>query len=187
MRYTEIKNLENEEWRPIKGYEGRYFVSNHGRVKSRLRHGYNCVPSAEYEHLVSPRKSKNGYLMVNLCGFGKDKQRNKYVHRLVATAFLGLTDGMVVNHIDGNKCNNNVSNLEVVTHSENSKHAIRTGLNKMPERVFKPIAVLRDGEEIARFPSIKQACDDLDLRTSSVCNALAGRISHHKGYTFKYL
>ena len=40
MRYTEIKNFENEEWRPVAGYEGLYFVSNFGRVKSRYRFGY---------------------------------------------------------------------------------------------------------------------------------------------------
>ena len=69
----------------------------------------------------------------------------------------------------------------------NPKHAIRTGLSKMPEREFKPIAVLRDGIEVERFPSIKSACNALGLTSAGVCNTLAGRISNHRGYTFKYL
>ena len=187
MRYTENLKLEGEVWRPIAGFEGRYEVSNFGRVMSYLRQGYDCVPCAKYAHLVRPRRSKNGYLSVQICGGGKQNQHCRSIHRLVAAAFLNLEDGMVVNHIDGDKTNNHVSNLEVVTYSDNSKHAIRTGLSKMPEREFKPIAVLRDGIEVKRFPSIKSACNALGLTSAGVCNTLAGRISNHRGYTFKYL
>lgn len=187
MRYTEIENLENEEWRPVAGYEGRYFVSNYGRVKSYMRKGHFNERCSEFAHLLRPRRSKNGYLSVQLCGSGISSHRTITIHRLVAAAFLDLEDGMVVNHIDGDKANNHVSNLEVVTYTENSKHAIRTGLNRMPEKKFKPIAVLKGGHEVASFPSIKAACESLGLRSGDVCNTLAGRISTHKGYTFKYL
>jgi hypothetical protein len=66
------------------------------------------------------------------------KRSNQLVHRLVAQAFIGFIDrGFEVNHKDGDKTNNCVSNLEIVTRSENCTHAIRTGLSKAPtERVY---------------------------------------------------
>ena len=103
-------------WRSIEGYEGIYDVSDDGRVYSirskremsqNLRRGY---PSVYFR---------------DLNGVGTQH----VVHGLVSRAFLGpRPDGYQVNHKDGNKSNNHVSNLEYVTHSENMKHAFRNGL-----------------------------------------------------------
>lgn len=104
-----------EIWKDVKGYEGYYQVSNLGRVK-RLK-------------VLKSRVNKNGYRLVNL--YKNSKGRTFYVHILVAKNFIDhnyLEKKLHCNHIDGVKINNTLSNLEVVTRSENEKHAFRIGL-----------------------------------------------------------
>jgi hypothetical protein len=102
--------MENEVWKKIPGYEGLYDVSTLGRVRS-LKRGI----------IMKPGKHKTGYLQVNLRRGGK--YATEKIHRLMAMAFLGLRgskDERVVNHIDGNRSNNMIWNIEIVTRSENS-------------------------------------------------------------------
>lgn len=115
-----------EEWRPIQGYEGLYEVSTTGKVR-RIADwvGYNNGYRKAIGEL-SQAKSK-GYLNVRLCKNGI--QKTYRAHRLVAQAFIeNPYNYPQVNHIDGNKQNNCVSNLEWVTVSQNNKHARDTGL-----------------------------------------------------------
>lgn len=185
MRYTEIKNLENEEWRPVVGYEGRYLVSNYGRVKSLIRKGPDRDNlGTEYEHLLTQSLSNAGYYVVCLC---KDKKAmNKTVHRLVAAAFIGLPAGMVVNHIDSCRTNNHVSNLEITTMKGNTQHALKKG---RLGRTFphKPFVVFKDGQVVAEFTRIIDACAALGLIKQGVSQCLHGKARTHLGYTFKYL
>lgn len=186
MRYTEIKNFENEEWRPIEGFDGRYYVSNYGRVKSHLRHGYNQTPCKGYEHLLRPMVMKIGYQRVSL--WMKGEIFTMYVHRLVAAAFLGeLGEGAVVNHKDGCKTNNHVSNLEITTHSGNRSHAVRTGLLKGAVKQMRAIAVMKDGQTVGEYESLTDAAKDLGLARQHIFHVLSGERKTHKGYTFKYL
>lgn len=98
-------NSINEQWKPVEGYEGLYEISNLGRVKSL---NYNHTGK---ERILKPIKNIWGYLQVNLCRNGKVKRF--FVHRLVASAFLPNPEGFEqVNHIDENKTNNVVSNIE---------------------------------------------------------------------------
>lgn len=96
---------QNKLWLPIEGYPG-YFVSRLGEV----RHG---------EKLLVPRKVAGGrYRAVHL-----HKRKQKYIHRLVAAAFIGkIASGFHVNHLDGDPGNNELSNLEICTPWENSQH-----------------------------------------------------------------
>lgn len=114
--------LNIEIWKPVIGYETNYEVSNFGNVRSLNKRGNN------YHHILSAHLQGNKkYLQVNL--WLKNKTKKKRIHRLVAEAFIPNPNNLPeVNHIDGNRYNNHVSNLEWVTSSENKLHAFKTGL-----------------------------------------------------------
>jgi len=121
-------NIVDEVWKDIPSYEGLYQVSSLGRVRSCDR----VVPRGK-NHLslkgevLKLSKHQEGYMRVGLSKDGKHK--NMAVHRLVASVFIGSPkENLQVNHIDGVKSNNCVSNLEYCTPSENTQHAYRTGL-----------------------------------------------------------
>lgn len=112
-----------ETWRPVVGFEGDYEVSDHGNLRS-LKYG-KVRPLRTY--LWGP-----GYLY---CQLSKDGKSSPFsVHRLVALAFLGMPDGDrdEINHIDGDKLNNHVSNLEWCTRLQNMRHASAMGLLSVP-------------------------------------------------------
>lgn len=119
---------QNEIWKDIKGYEGKYKISNFGNVislsrKIKCRNGYRIT----VDKIMKPCKYKKGYLSIEL-GY-----RNRYLlHRLVALTFLeNKLNKPCVNHINGIKTDNNINNLEWVTYSENEIHSRRI-LNKKP-------------------------------------------------------
>lgn len=115
----------NIEWRAIKNYEGLYEVSNDGRVR-RLKF---INGKHSFDKIRECKQTLNtwGYMTVNLCKNGKSN--TKRVHKLVANAFLGESD-LQVDHIDGNKLNNKLENLEYVTPKENTNRAWEMGLSK---------------------------------------------------------
>lgn len=120
---------EKEIWKSITGYEGKYEVSNLGRVKSlsRIIKQKNGRQRRSKERILVPARMGN-YHGVVLCN--DNGMKKHYIHRLVCTAFMGEPTGdrNVTNHKDGDKFNNNASNLEWVTYSENLNHAYRNGL-----------------------------------------------------------
>jgi len=103
-------------------FEGNYEVSNEGNVR-RATPGRKTFPGKELKRVLMGM----GYYVVNPVRNGKNVYT--YVHRLVINSFVGETPiGCEVNHIDGNKLNNKLSNLEFVSHKENMRHARRLGL-----------------------------------------------------------
>lgn len=119
-----------EKWKEIEGYEGIYEVSTEGRVRSLAR---KCLgrPGFYAERksvFLKPGVSKKGYYRVLL---SNGMRKNISVHRLVALAFVeGRTESKnQVNHKNGDKADNTVSNLEWCTVSHNNRHARRMGLN----------------------------------------------------------
>lgn len=113
----------DERWKDVPGYEGRYMVSDHGRVRSLSRQV--CSPIAcktIREVVMNLRKNNNGYIYV----FLKTKSTRKkfYIHRLVAMAFFDKPpdDAIEVNHKDKVRSNNHYSNLEWLNHVENCAH-----------------------------------------------------------------
>ena len=115
-----------EYWKDIKGYEGLYMVSNMGRVLSVGK------KSNHNNSIILKDSNMLGYRVVSLRKHNTAKIYK--VHRLVAQAFIdNPLDKKQVNHIDGDKTNNVVTNLEWATAKENTRHAFKTGLNA-PQR-----------------------------------------------------
>jgi hypothetical protein len=110
-------------WKDIFGFEGLYQISNYGNVKSCRRYvNFRFGKRLVFEKLLSLGKDKDGYLIAVLCQDGIKKTVK--IHRLVANAFIDkIEDKDIVNHIDSNKSNNVVSNLEWVSSLENSCHS----------------------------------------------------------------
>ena len=131
-----VQNLPGEIWKDIKGFEGKYMCSNKGRIKTLSRDylagmNYACVRHVD-EALLKPMVSKRGYLRVDLRTGTADGHCMKWVHNLVVRTFFNNYDmSLVPNHIDGNKQNNNIENLELITVKGNNEHAIKTGLHKV--------------------------------------------------------
>ena len=108
--------ISMEEWRPIPNWENLYEVSNLGRVRSKINGNIRTLD-----------KNNCGYYRITL--YNHPRRERIFIHRLVASVFIPVNDyNKQVNHIDGDKSNNTVYNLEWVTQSENEIHAIRNNL-----------------------------------------------------------
>ena len=115
-----------EQWKDIAGYEGMYQVSDMGQVRSLDR--FDDRGHKQKGRTLTQSINTYGYLCVKPSIEGK--KTLKYIHRLVLEAFIPNPDNRPqVNHMDGNKQNNHVSNLEWATAKENSQHAVDTGLS----------------------------------------------------------
>jgi len=157
-----------EIWKSIKGYEGLYEVSNLGNVKSYW---------FKNPKILKKRVGKRGYLIVDLVKESKGKRKVFSVHRLVAEAFIeNVKNKQVVNNIDGDKTNSNVSNLEWCTYSENSKHAYDTSLNRSLDNfIGKQSKIVLDLSTGVYYDSIKEACDVLGLLRTTLSRYLSGQ------------
>lgn len=124
-----MSNNQPEKWVAVKGYENFYLISDCGNVWSSEKNIYKSHAQwgrGEYAHYAGkPIKSSdngNGYLYVTLKNNGVRK--NHYVHRLVAEAFIGEISGKVINHLDYNKKNNSVENIEITTQKLNVQYSV---------------------------------------------------------------
>lgn len=163
-----------EKWKDIEGYEGLYRISTEGRVWSNYK-----------KRILQNRINNKGYLYVELrkgsCG------KKGLVHRLVATAFVPRREGAnEVNHIDSNPLNCSVENLEWVTSSENTKHAIYKGRLNAWGNPARPVEStdVETGETI-RFATLSQA--EVYFGSRHIVDVLKGRRKTCKGNTFRYL
>lgn len=174
-----------EKWKDINGYRGMYQVSNKGRVKSLERRvecgkGYRDLHSK----ILKPNNS-DGYLFVVLHKGNKRKQY--YIHRLVALHFIDNTKNKpTINHIDGDKKNNKLVNLEWSSYSENTRHAYDTNLNTRNN----PVRQLDlKGGLINEFSSTREAERETGILQSSisrVCTGGRGRKTAG-GYRWEYV
>jgi len=117
-----MNHVSTEIWKDVIGFEGLYVVSNFGNIRS-----VRWFSKGAY---LKGNVTRDGYSQVLLCKHGKPKMF--YRHKIVAAAFIPNTNNYPqINHIDGNKLNNLVENLEWCTRSMNQKHAIRTNLQPL--------------------------------------------------------
>lgn len=149
--------MEKEIWKDVIGYEGKYKISNYGRVYSIERNGTKG-------HLLKLRISISGYVMVALTTNKKPKPL--FVHKLVLQHFkpnpLNKKEG---NHIDGNKLNNHIDNLEWCTRKENMQHAVSSGL--MHPKIYE-IAQIKNGKIIKIWKSAVEASKETGIYISSI-------------------
>ena len=185
--------MENEVWKDIVGYEGLYQVSNLGIVKSLKRKVYAGRNRMrwQYERILSNNKTNgNGYIVVSLNK--ESKSKNKYVHRLVAEAFLENPNNYkYINHKDQNTFNNNVNNLEFCTAQYNSTYRdahIKRGLKHRNNLVnSKKVYQLDENENIIKeFPSMAEANRQLGTNHTSIYACINGKQKHAFGYKWKY-
>ncbi len=137
----------SEVWKPIKNYERYYHVSNLGRVRSldRYQEIRSKVKILRKGRILKPKMNKSGYLTVKLSLEGNVKC--KFIHRLVAENFISeYKKPLQVNHVDGNKLNNKVSNLEWVTASENIQHSFDIKLREGYKSEKHPMSKLSNIE-----------------------------------------
>lgn len=150
-----------QEWRPVPGYEEIYEVSNFGFIRSvdRVVITKNGKSLPIKGKVLSPFKNKYGYLRVNLCGTGGAKA--KYVHQIVASAFIQNEKNYdFVNHKDENKTNNFVSNLEWCNAYHNANWGSRNSRISSSKRNQrgKPISGFNsDGTKVISFVSLSEA------------------------------
>ena len=160
-----LDNSSNEVWLCIKDFPN-YMVSNWGRIK-KIRNRYGN----ESDKIYNLKPSKDGYIRIGL--YKNGKRYSKQVHRLVADAFLNnIYQKLQVNHIDGDKTNNAIWNLEFNTPSENQLHAYKTGLRKPLKGENSPWFNKHHSEEsrnkISKANSKKVRC----ITTNEIFNSL---------------
>ena len=155
-----------ENWKAVNGYEGLYEVSDKGRVKGLKRNRIlkNIVDSL-------------GYVRVSLCKENKIKAHK--IHRLVAEHFLKPSEYKIVNHIDGNKENNSVENLEWCNASQNRKHACDTGLAAKEEG---RLIMCNETKEV--YKGVMSAARHIGISHTMISSILNGGSGTAKGFTF---
>ena len=137
-----LKAVEmEEEWKAIPGYEGRYEISNIGRVLSKTTNRF-----------LKPNLMNHGYVCVHLYSGGRNTRTIKTLHQLVAQAFVPNPNGYTeVNHKNFLKRDNRAENLEWVTRKENVQHALAAGRRVYPEKRVRGINLRT--KEIVTFES----------------------------------
>lgn len=186
-----------EQWKDIKGWVGYYQVSDLGRVRSIDRvviHKNRGHKQFKRGKLLKSVKTKKGYLSVDLVKQGLRK--SVVVHRLVALTFIDNKHKKPqVNHKDGNKLNNHLSNLEWVTNKENIQHAFKLGLKESPmkgkygkdhNRSVSIIQKSKQGEFIKEFASISDAYRETHINLGNIQSACCGRVKTAGGYKWEY-
>jgi hypothetical protein len=175
-----------EQWKSILGYES-YLVSSLGEVKRIYKN--------KVEKTLTKINNGHDYMCVCLCKNGIAKRF--YVHRIVASAFLDNSEKKdEVNHIDGDRQNNSLLNLEWVTRSENHIHRYkvlkRDATNKGKFGLLnwnsKKVAMYNlNGDLIKIYPAVMEAARDLKINDSSIRGVIYGKQKTCKGHTFKYI
>lgn len=179
-----------EEWKDVINYEKSYEVSNLGNVRSKSRFFTN---KRGYKRYIEGRVLKhigesNWYKSVNL------SRKTFRIHRLVAQAFIpNIENKPYINHIDGDKTNNNVKNLEWCTPKENSEHSVKTGLHKygvlFGTKHGRSKSVFQydlNGLFIKEFDFLREASIILKVSENQICRVCSTKKGSCGGFQWRY-
>ena len=184
--------LQGEEWRDVVGWEDFYMVSSFGRIMSKSK----VVRCGNGTRTLKPQLKRikvrdNGYCEVGLTNL--DNRKFALVHRLVAEAFIQNPQNKpLIDHLDRNRQNNNISNLRWCTMSENMLNPMTRNFRRDMyigiERpcIYKPVVAIKDGVVVKQYESIKSATKD-GFTGCCISNCCSGRDKTHKGYSWMYL
>lgn len=164
-----------ENWADVRGYEGLYQVSDKGNIRRVIQNRTRIL-----KQYVS---KANGYCYINL--YKNNKSSTMRVHKIVAREFLGEPpqNKLQINHIDGNKANNAVENLEYCDQSENMRHAYMTGLEK--PKGLRAIC-LDDMKIYDTLTDAARAVSGGTAQGEMVARVCRGERSHYRGFHFAF-
>ena len=177
--------IEGEVWKDVLGYEGLYQVSNKGNVYSVERINSNGRKCGGI--ILKPRPTITGYLQVNLCKNGKVK--SSYIHRIVAEAFVPNPNNYPeINHLDEDKANNYVKNLEWCTRKYNMNHGTRS--ERASQAQSKKIRAINiETGEVLTFNSTQEAISKGYFAVSKACRGVykssSGNLIGGDGHTYR--
>ena len=171
-----------EIYKDIKDLEGKYQVSNFGNILSLNYH------RSGKSRLLKPRKDKDGYLRV--CLYKGKKYKNFYIHRLVAETFIPNSENLTeINHIDEDKTNNRVDNLEWKSHKDNCNHGTRNeriAKAKTNGKLSKKVLQFTlDGEFVREWPSTAE-CGRNGFNHGNIVSCCNEKLPHYKGFLWMY-
>ena len=183
MIIQNYKHYFTETWKDIPQYEELYQVSNLGNIKSL---NYNNTGK---EQILKPRKNKDGYLMVHLYKNGKRKMYR--LHRLIWQAFNGsIPEGYEVNHLSEDKTQNNLDNLNLMTHKENMNFGSRTERAAKANtngKCSKPVIQYnKQGNLIKEWPSIMEVERSLGFDRGNISKCCLGKLKSAYGFKWQY-
>lgn len=183
-----------EIWKDVKGYEGKYQISNYGEIKSLTRWGNGRILKGG-----KTKEKPQQYRYIALVGTGRKDIKHKYIHRLVAEAFIPNPNNYTeVNHIDGNTMNNHADNLEWCTHKQNMENAHKRGvlvaghLSETGAKHPKAKTVLqftKDGKFIREWESVNQIMRETGIPASTIFRVCNPKYKHEHsayGYVWRY-
>lgn len=191
-----MKKKVKEIWVDVEGFEDYYQVSSLRKFKSLERY----VDHKKYgkmkvnERIMKTWINNRNYHMISLQD--KNGERKHFlVHRLFAIAFIPNPHNLpCINHIDGNKQNNDITNLEWVTYADNNTHAYKTGLREhamkgkfgKDHHCSKFVLQFKDGEFIKEFPGMSEAARETGILISCISKVCLGQRKTAGGYVWKY-